>query len=154
LRHGGKRGLSASQQLLHLQRNPICAGVGQVKCGLLTWRYWAKPTALSRDYLIRIELRDGAPPIAIVDTPDLVEIAAGRQIPHIYGEAPLRLCLYLPGTGEWERHLRIDQTIVPWTYLWLGYFEEWLWSNEWKGGGEHPEPGPRPSRLRIEAGRP
>jgi hypothetical protein len=82
-----------------------------------------------------------------------VEIAAGRRIPHIYSEAPLRLCLYLPGTGEWERHLRIDQTIVPWTYLWLGYFEEWLWSNEWKGGGKHPEPGPRARRLSIEAGR-
>jgi hypothetical protein len=27
---------------------------------------------------------------------------------------------------------------VPWTALWLFYFEEWLVSNEWKGGGEHP----------------
>ena len=34
--------------------------------------------------------------------------------------------------------MRIDQTIVPWTALWLFYFEEWLFSDEWKGGGEHP----------------
>ena len=35
--------------------------------------------------------------------------------------------------------MRIDQTIVPWTILWLFYFEEWLDSNEWKGGGVHPK---------------
>ena len=35
--------------------------------------------------------------------------------------------------------MRLDQTIVPWAILWLFYFEEWLISNEWKGGGLHPE---------------
>ena len=34
--------------------------------------------------------------------------------------------------------MRSDQTVVPWTSLWLFYFEDWLASNEWKGGGEHP----------------
>ncbi|MEZ5659385.1 MAG: hypothetical protein R3E83_12920 [Burkholderiaceae bacterium] len=33
----------------------------------------------------------------------------------------------------------IADTIVPWTYEWLFYFEEWLVSDEWKGGGRHPE---------------
>jgi hypothetical protein len=27
---------------------------------------------------------------------------------------------------------------VPWTALWLFYFEEWLTSDDWKGGGIHP----------------
>ena len=34
--------------------------------------------------------------------------------------------------------MRLDQTIVPWTTLWLFYFEEWLASDDWKGGGMHP----------------
>jgi len=34
--------------------------------------------------------------------------------------------------------MRIDQTIVPWAVLWLFYYEEWLVSDRWKGGGEHP----------------
>jgi hypothetical protein len=34
--------------------------------------------------------------------------------------------------------MRIDQTIVPWAILWLFYYEEWLVSDDWKGGGEHP----------------
>ena len=34
--------------------------------------------------------------------------------------------------------MSISGTIVPWTILWLFYFEEWLMSDEWKGGGVHP----------------
>lgn len=34
--------------------------------------------------------------------------------------------------------MRIDQTIVPWAVLWFFYFEEWLLSDDWKGGGMHP----------------
>ena len=34
--------------------------------------------------------------------------------------------------------MRLDQTIVPWTALWLLYFEEWLFSDEWAGGGVYP----------------
>jgi hypothetical protein len=34
--------------------------------------------------------------------------------------------------------MRIDLTIVPWAMLWLFYFEEWLSSSDWKGGGVHP----------------
>ena len=100
--------------------------------------FWARPTALSRDYLIRIEFRQGHAPGVFVEAPDLIPLAGGRRIPHRYSEVPLRLCLYLPRTGEWQKHLRLDATVVPWTYLWLGGFEEWLLSDEWKGGGIHP----------------
>ena len=56
----------------------------------------------------------------------------------------MRLCLYLPASGEWDNTMLLDQTIVPWTYLWLAYFEEWLWSDGWKGKGRHPDDrGPR-----------
>jgi hypothetical protein len=43
----------------------------------------------------------------------------------------------------------IDQTFVPWTALWLFYFEDWLTTNEWRGGGEHPPQKPdEPARQR------
>ena len=66
-------------------------------------------------------------------------LAGGRRIPHLYQQKPPRLCLYLPRTYEWQSWMRLDQTIVPWTALWLFYFEEWLASDDWKGGGMHPE---------------
>ncbi|WP_254451359.1 hypothetical protein [Aliiroseovarius sp. xm-m-339-2] len=64
-------------------------------------------------------------------------LAGERDLPHIYHD-PDRLCLYLPGTGQWDASKRLDLTIIPWTHLWLIYFEEWLASDEWKGGGKHP----------------
>lgn len=73
-----------------------------------------------------------------IDSPDLHALADGRKLPHVYADHPPKLCLYLPRAFEWGRHLRLDRTIVPWTGLWLFYFEEWLWSDEWKGGGVHP----------------
>ena len=66
-------------------------------------------------------------------------LAGGRRIPHLYEQKPPKLCLYLPRNSEWQSWMRLDQTIVPWTALWLFYFEEWLVSNDWKGGGMHPE---------------
>jgi hypothetical protein len=44
---------------------------------------------------------------------------------------------YLPRTGEWHDRRLLAETMVPWSLLWLLYFEEWLMSNEWKGGGVH-----------------
>lgn len=142
MRYRGRPDLTAPQQLLHLQRNTICTGFGGVKKGLLTWRFWASPTPLSRQYLIRLHYEEGHAPQIFVETPDLLKLARGRKIPHIYSESPLQLCLYLPRSLEWQGHARLDETVVPWAYLWLEYFEEWLWSDDWKGGGRHPEAGP------------
>ena len=138
---GGRRVLTAAHQFMHLKANPICCGAGSLKPGRLTWRYGASPTPLSRRYSLRIEYRQGAKPDVFVDQPDLVELSGGRRLPHVYAQRPPRLCLYLPNAGEWTAELRIDHTIVPWTLLWLFYFEEWLDSNDWKGGGVHPEEG-------------
>lgn len=74
----------------------------------------------------------------IVESPDLHELSGGRRLPHVYAQVPPRLCLYLPLTGQWRPELRLDQTMLPWAVIWLYYFEDWLESDEWKGGGEHP----------------
>jgi hypothetical protein len=37
--------------------------------------------------------------------------------------------------------MMIANTIVPWSVLWLFYFEDWLCTGEWSGGGVHPEQG-------------
>ena len=93
---------------------------------------------MSRSYSIRLNYYVNHAPTAIVEGPDLFVLAGGRPLPHVYEQEPPRLCLYLPGTGEWQPWMRIDQTMVPWTALWLFYFEEWLVSDDWKGGGAHP----------------
>jgi hypothetical protein len=139
----GTPSLSAAVQFMHLRRNPICAGEGDLLPGRLTWRFECQPSPLARTYTVQIGYAQGSVPKVIVLDPDLSVLAEGRRIPHVYSEAPMRLCLYLPRAQEWHPGLRIDETIVPWTYLWLDYFEEWLWSNNWKGGGVHPGEGER-----------
>jgi hypothetical protein len=129
--------LTPPQQFLFLQRNPICAGKGTLNAKGLAWEYRVRPSLLSRAYLIRIELNRNSVPRAFVLEPDLEALADGRRLPHVY-RGPLRLCLYLPKSGEWLGSMRIDQTFVPWVATWLFYFEEWLASDDWKGGGEHP----------------
>ncbi|WP_240534933.1 hypothetical protein [Notoacmeibacter marinus] len=92
---------------------------------------------MSREYVVRIEFERGNIPRVMIKEPDIELLAQGRELPHIYHD-PTRLCLYLPKSQEWAGWMRIDQTFVPWTAIWLYYFEEWLVSGEWKGGGEHP----------------
>ena len=133
-----RKPLTATQQFINLRGNPVCAGDGTLRAGRLIWRYQTSPTPLSREYSVRIEYRHGGMPDVFIDEPDLTILADGRKLPHVYKQKPTKLCLYLPRTGEWRSFMRIDQTVVPWAALWLFYFEEWLASNAWKGGGEHP----------------
>ena len=69
-------------------------------------------------------------------------LAQGREIPHIYPHSGLgtKLCLWLPGSGEWSPQMRLSETYLPWTAEWLDYFEDWLITDSWAGGGAHPAP--------------
>lgn len=129
--------LSPAQQFLFLSSNPICAGDGELTHRGLIWNYRVRPSLLSREYLIRLAYSRGDTPDVSVVNPVLSALAGDRKIPHVYRN-PLRLCLYLPGSGEWTDTMRLDLTIVPWTATWLYYFEEWLDSDDWKGSGVHP----------------
>jgi hypothetical protein len=139
MRVGRRKPLTAAQQFVNLRSNPICRGESVLRAGRFTWRYLATPSPLSREYDIRIEFSQDSRPQVFVDAPDLHMLAGGRRIPHLYHQTPPRLCLYLPNTYEFRSWMRLDQTVVPWATLWLFYFEEWLASDDWKGGGMHPE---------------
>ncbi|RWB71518.1 MAG: hypothetical protein EOQ50_21625 [Mesorhizobium sp.] len=135
---GRRKPLTAAQQFINLRSNPVSQGTGRLRGGVITWRYSASPSPLSRAYGIRIDFKQGGVPGIFVEAPDLHVLAGERRIPHLYQQTPPRLCLYLPRIFEWQSWMRLDLTIVPWTALWLFYFEEWLVSDDWKGGGMHP----------------
>lgn len=134
------RALTLPEQFLLLKSSAVAPGEGLLRHDRLRWRFAAHPHPLSRSYEARLDYRRGAKPQVFIEAPDLVLLAGGRRLPHVYSQEPVRLCLYLPRAFEWRRYMRLDQTIIPWTALWLFYFEEWLWSDDWKGGGVHPEP--------------
>ena len=107
--------------------------------GELVWDMRLRPSPFGRLYDVRIRYRNGDSPDVFVPVPDLNALAQGRYLPHVYSANPVRLCLYDPQSDQWSPSAPIADTIVPWIYLWLYYFEEWLVSDEWKGGGRHPE---------------
>ena len=104
----------------------------------LTWTGNIIGHPLGRSYTTEIVYRLGSVPQTRVLAPCIVSLAEGRSVPHLYSQAERRLCLYHPSYREWDASKYIGQTIVPWTATWLYFFEEWLYSNDWKGGGEHP----------------
>lgn len=141
MRFGGRQALSAAQQMLHLRNSAIYPGEGTLTAGSLTWRFKRRPTGLSREYELRLAFSEDGVPRIYVDRPDLVLLAEGDRLPHVYKQRPTHLCLYLPSAREWQPWDRLDQTVLPWADIWLIYFEDWLAGgrNEWRGGGEHPD---------------
>lgn len=136
------RRLDLGTQLLHLRALKLPVAVGQLRNGVLTFEYVVKPTPVSREYALRLTYRRGNPPHVQVLSPSIPELADGHgPVPHLYDRShPVRLCLYLPRTHEWGPERSLAQTIVPWSADWLFYFEIWLATGEWNGGGEHPAP--------------
>jgi len=130
--------ITVAQQLMELRR--ACPdGYGDIiHVGELQWDYETQPTPIGRIYQIRIRYRLEASPKIFVISPNLWDLADGREIPHLYDQALQRLCLYLPSTGEWNATKWLANTVIPWVNLWLFYFEDWLQTNEWRGGGKHP----------------
>ena len=87
---------------------------------------------------MRIRYPQGGIPDTFVTSPNLRELACDRTIPHLYSQEKVRLCLYLPSAGQWSPADFLADSIVPWAYTWLFFFEDWLLTDEWKGGGVHP----------------
>ena len=110
------------------------AGTGRRTQRSLTWEFDASPSPLSRTYHARLVYEEGGMPEVVVLAPDLHALASDRPLPHVYEQAPPSLCLHLPGTREWTPELLLARTVVPWTGLWLRYFEDWLSCGEWRGG--------------------
>lgn len=132
-----KRSLSPEQQYFRLRSSPICKGKGVVHRGILNWEFNVRPTPLSRLYKLRIRQQKNLSPEVYVLTPNLNYLANGRLLPHVYSQKPVQLCLHFPKNDEWTHDKSIAETIVPWSYLWLFYFEHWLATDEWQGGGKH-----------------
>ena len=53
------------------------------------------------------------------------------------GTKMVRICLYR--YSEFNVYKLLADTIIPWTVEWLYFYELWLATGEWLGGGEHPD---------------
>jgi len=92
-----------------------------------------QPFDFSEDYSVRIEYIVGVRPnvwVLGLPTPDETD----AKIPHRFNDGTI--CLFFH--GEWTAEQPIARTIMPWLLEWLAFYEGWLATGEWQGGGTHP----------------
>ncbi len=131
---------SAKQHVLSVDR--LCPNFRRImwRNNRVQWVGKVKPTLLSCEYTIRIELECFSGPnrrgrVKIVVISPQLRKHNNQKIPHLYPDGSL--CLFYPSNREWDSTQLVAETIIPWISLWLYFYEIWLITGEWKGGGIH-----------------
>jgi hypothetical protein len=102
----------------------------------LKWRTKVQPTLSSPSYFIEIEHLVGCGrPRVWVREPHLVPSEPLLET-HRFSDGSL--CLHTH--DQWASDKFVADLIAPWISLWLTYYEGWLVTGEWEGGGTHPTP--------------
>lgn len=101
---------------------------------IVEWIGEIRPTAISNTYKIKIRYGLKEYPMVWVIEPALDEAFLKDDNAHIYLRER-NLCLFYPRYNEWTPGMLIAETIIPWTYKWLLFYEGWLITGQWKGGG-------------------
>lgn len=98
--------------------------------GVAVWRGTLQPRPFSQKYRVAVYYKLSSFPTVRVICPALVPKA-----PHLWKDGTL--CLYYPQEKQWRRDMLIATTIIPWTALWLYYYELWLDTGKWLGPSSH-----------------
>lgn len=125
----GRRSRSLVQQAIGISR-AFSGRRPTVARGRLRWLGELQPSPLSDTYHVRIEYSLSRRPVIYVLEPKL-ETRPGEPLPHTFEDDTL--CVHYP--GEWTGDLPIEATIIPWISEWLLYYELWLATGKWLGGG-------------------
>jgi hypothetical protein len=134
------RAVNLSRQLLAI-RSVLPNATGTVHRGQLTCTLRLQPSIASQVYTVLLAYRHGRRPGVTVIAPVLTLHPGATSLPHVYpGD---ELCLYYP--GEWKHDRLLAHTVVPWISEWLMYYELWLVTGRWLGGGHTRNAGGAPS---------
>ncbi len=123
---------------LGVLKHEFPSSIGTVSCGVMKWYGNFMPSVLSNIYRLKIIYRLGESPKAYIASPKPLMLAEGaKKLPHTYNysNGKQQLCLYMPQYGEWKSSMLIAHTIVHWAVQWMYYYEIWLSTGKWMGGG-------------------
>jgi hypothetical protein len=124
-----------SEQLAHLKSMYKDCKSSMDNSGFV-WTCSIKPTELSQTYTIKITYHLNQFPKCYVVNPKPLALAEGAtRLPHTYNSKRQQLCLFYPSLNEWNSTMSISKTIVHWAVQWLFYYEIWLYTGVWNGGG-------------------
>lgn len=133
-----KRNIRLFDQMMTLRAAYPSASC-ELRNGTLFWFGKVKPTSLSREYNVALTYSNSQVPKVWVIGEELQKIE-DPNFPHKYEVDPqnnmVRICLYR--YREFTKDKFLANTIIPWTVEWLYFYEIWLATGTWCGGGEHP----------------
>ncbi len=101
----------------------------------IKWRGTLQPSPRSDLYEVEIVYEIPCRPHIQVVTPRLTTWGDLKRQPHTFRDGSL--CVHQ--AHEWHGNKLIAETIIPWTCLWLAFYETWLETGCWLGEGTHPD---------------
>jgi hypothetical protein len=101
----------------------------------IKWRGTLQPSPRSDIYEIEISYEVPCQPVIKVLTPRLSMWGDLKKQPHTFQDGSL--CVHQ--THEWHGNKLVATTIIPWTCLWLAFYETWRETGCWLGEGTHPD---------------
>jgi hypothetical protein len=154
-----KRYLKPKEVTVYKQKVALGAAYPEAKSSIigrktLVWGGKIRPSPFSKEYKVVLTWIPEQPPnVWIIG--DELERLDDPSFPHIYHidveRKMVRICLYRH--QEFNQYTFIANTIIPWAKEWLYFYEMWLATGNWLGGGEHPSEGEHEGRndsLRIQ----
>ena len=126
---------------IHIQRVALKAKIPGCDLHLDKNYLWArgeiKPTPRScwYSYEIKYVYRENIK--IFIKNPEIKTELNGSKAEHLYRDGSL--CLFFPKANEFDSKKLIVNYIIPWVSLWLFFYEVWLVTGKWLGGGIHPE---------------
>lgn len=119
------------------------------KCNKLTAYVPIRKESGSAKYVIKIVIYKTGKFQAFIVKPKIKK-CKGQNPPHIYKSNSkwnaikqeydeLCLCLYLPDSGEYNTKDKLIENIISWAIKWTEFYEIWLLTGKWYGGGVHPK---------------
>lgn len=104
----------------------------------LTWTHTITSSPLGGQYKVKLHYDKNKGMSFYVLEPKPLPLAEGhKELPHVYSTVEQRLCLYYPDGTEWNPTMLYTKTIIPWAQEWLFYYELWVGSGDWQGGGKN-----------------
>lgn len=127
--------ISLILQEMHLRKIFPASKITRHREQKLVFEHIIQPSPNSNKYKVRIEYQRNKGIRVFVIEPKLDFYKEEEFLPHVYSTSEQRLCLYYPNRIEWNVSKLFVDTILPWTSEWLFFYELWLITGEWLGGG-------------------
>lgn len=133
-RFKGRKGIPAITQLATIKEGFPEAKIKRVKRGHYEVIVPLKPKNISRTYYVKITFTEFGAKVFVIN--EVLKVAENREkLPHVYDHEKQQLCLFSLSKKEWNSKQLIVKTLIPWASEWLFYYELWLPTGEWFGGG-------------------